>query len=72
MLDKYQPVQAIQVCATGLDQLPTRNREIAGLTECMHECGLEEGEIVTLDHEELVELPDGKKVRMTPIYRWLR
>lgn len=53
---------------------PVREREVLGLMEAMEEYGLEEGLIVTMDDEEVlnIEGKDGmKKIVVKPAWKWM-
>jgi len=61
--------QAIQV-SLKLDNPVTKQREIVGLVEAMRRYKLNDGYILTLENEELIE-PDNKKIIIKPIWKWL-
>ncbi len=70
---------AIQV-STYFGNPAVREREIEGLLGAMQEFGLEEGLILTLDDEEMLELNDeevsgqgwmNKKILVKPVWKWL-
>lgn len=68
-IERYQPVGAIQVCAEMHDP-NTARREINALTECMKALKLTSGYIVTLDHEERLDIGE-LRIDIVPAYRWL-
>ncbi len=53
-----------------LSDAKTREREVRGLTEAMHELGVSKGLILTLDEEEMVESEHGT-IEVMPLYKWL-
>ena len=68
---------AIQV-STYFENPAVRKREIEGLMGAMQEYGLEEGLILTLDDEKVLEInvggQDGKEMRkifVKPVWKWL-
>jgi predicted AAA+ superfamily ATPase len=58
---------AIQVC---VDPAPARERELRGLLAAMTTFSLNEGTIITQEHDD-EETVDGKRVRFLPLWRWL-
>ena len=66
--EKDKVVQAIQVT----ESLSSDNekREINGALEAMNKFKLEEGIILTLDEERLIET-EGKKILVIPVWKWL-
>jgi len=48
-----------------------RDREIAGLSQAMAAHALSEGTILTYNQEEEILTPDGLKVHVMPVWRWL-
>ena len=64
-----QITQAIQVCFN-MDAASTRTREYKGLYEAMHDHGLDQGLILTLD-EEREEIIEHSKIKILPIWKWL-
>lgn len=65
-----QPVDAIQVCYSDLDNQETYNREIEALLECLEALNLESGKILTLAYEDQIDVK-GKTVYLIPLYKWL-
>lgn len=59
----------IQVCWS-LDDEKTRAREIRALQAAMRRFQLDSGVIVTADHEERVDVPEGR-IDVIPAWRWL-
>jgi len=68
--ESYTPTAAIQVCAYGMDVESTRERELKALVGCLHDLELDEGMIVTMDRNELIEI-DHKTVRSVSALDWL-
>ncbi|MEZ4755038.1 MAG: ATP-binding protein [Bdellovibrionota bacterium] len=68
--ENMKPIKAIQVCALEMQTEKTRDREISALMECLTEFSLKEGLIITLDHEEKIEL-GSKTIWCVPAYKWL-
>lgn len=68
VVQKGQPVEAIQVCW----QLTTDNlsRELKGLGEAMNELKLESGTIITYDQEDSFDV-NGKPVKAIPAWKYL-
>ncbi|MBI5881264.1 ATP-binding protein, partial [archaeon] len=66
--DKTKVISAIQVCHLLTDE--NQDREINGLLEAMGEFRLEEGLLLT-DSQEKEILSDRKKIRVTPVWKWL-
>jgi len=68
VVQKGQPVEAIQVCW----QLTTDNlnRELKGLEEAMNELKLESGTIITHDQEDSFDVK-GKPVKAIPAWKYL-
>jgi hypothetical protein len=66
----YAPKAAIQVCAYGMEVKSTRERELNALVDCLHNLDLDEGLIVTMDRNEIIER-DGKIVRSVSAVDWL-
>jgi hypothetical protein len=66
----YIPKAAIQVCAYGMEIEETREREIRALLECLHDLDLDEGLIVTMDRNEIIER-DKKILRSVSAVDWL-
>ncbi len=66
----YQPKTAIQVCAYGMEKEATRRREIGSLLACLSALDLDEGLIVTMDRNEVIEA-DGKLIRSVSALDWL-
>jgi hypothetical protein len=61
--------EAIQV-SLSLEDQDTRNREIAGLMYALEKYHLEQGLLITLNEEGIIE--SGKKqIRILPLWRWL-
>ena len=62
------PEMLLQVC----ERLNHENekREVAGLLEAMNNLHVEQGVVVTLDHEDLMYV-DGRKLRVVPVWKWL-
>lgn len=69
-VEALQPKQAIQVCATGLEDEKTREREISGLLNCMKSLNLNKGLILTLNHKEKLRMQDCE-INIEPLYNWL-
>ncbi len=65
----YTPKAAIQVCAYGMDVKETREREIKSLVDCLHDLELDEGLIVTMDRDEIIET-DNKILRSVSAVDW--
>jgi len=70
LTEEYQPIAAIQVCAYGMDIQKTREREINALVACMKELELNEGTIITMDRDEIIEL-DGMRITSVSASKWL-
>jgi uncharacterized protein len=68
---KYQPLVAIQVCASDMAEPGTYAREVAALEECLRELKLKQGTIVTLNREETIELKGGVTIACVPAVKWL-
>jgi hypothetical protein len=66
----YYPKTAIQVCAYGMDVKNTREREIGALVDCLQELELDEGWIITMDRNEIIET-DNKLIRSVSAVDWL-
>ncbi|MFA5857758.1 MAG: ATP-binding protein [Elusimicrobiota bacterium] len=60
---------ALQVC-TSLENKETRDRELTGLLEALNYYSLPTGYILTEDEDEVINT-NGKKVQVTPIWKWL-
>ncbi len=60
--------ELIQVCWDINNE--TREREVKALTKAMDEFGLEEGIIITDDHETVEEI-NGKTITYRPLWKWL-
>jgi len=60
---------AIQVCYD-LDNEKTKKREISGLIKAMDLYQLQEGQILTLDTEEVLIL-ENKRIEVIPVWKWL-
>jgi len=58
---------AIQVCYDFNDN--NRAREINGLVEAMEKLNLKEGEIITIDQEEVLDY-DHRQIKIVPAYKW--
>lgn len=65
----YEPVEAIQVCAYGMDKPETRKRELSALVACMNSLGLSDGTIVTMDRSEIIEV-SGKIIHSVAAPEW--
>ena len=61
--------QLINVCSS-LHSFQTRQREIRGMLQALEQLTLDEGLIVSLDHEETV-LEQGKTIHITPAWKWI-
>jgi len=70
ILENYIPIQAIQVTASNLEDEKTYNREVTAILECIRECRLEKGIILTWDREEKIKIA-GKIIEFIPAYKWL-
>ena len=62
-------VKACQVTVSLKDPVMQKKKE-AGLLDAMNAFGLKEGLIVTLDEAKEKRLPDGRKIKAVPFYRW--
>jgi len=60
--------QAIQVCASLTDE-ETRRRELRGLVRALDRFGLQEGLVITLHEEEVIEI-NGKTLHVQPAWKW--
>jgi predicted AAA+ superfamily ATPase len=69
IVEKNQPVQAIQVCAD-LSNEKTNQREIAGLLSALNEFKLKKGQIITYDTEK-IEKHENKTIQYIPLWKWL-
>jgi len=65
----YAPKAAIQVCALGMDVKRTREREISALVDCLQELELDEGWIITMDRNEIIET-NNKIIRSVSALDW--
>lgn len=70
LTEGYSPKAAIQVCAYGMDVENTRERELKALVACLNDLELDEGIIVTMDRNEIIEI-GGKIVRSVSALDWL-
>jgi len=61
-------VSAVQVCWELNEN--NRERELGGLAECMGELKMKNGLVLTYDQEDEL-IFDGKKIRITPVWKWL-
>lgn len=61
--------KAIQVSVT-IQNPATKKRELEGLLDALRTYKLNEGLILTLEEEELIET-DGKKIIIKPVWKWL-
>lgn len=68
--EKYEPKEAIQVCAYGMDNKDTRQREVSSLLACMSELSLNESTIVTMDRDEIIK-EKGFIIRSVSAVKWL-
>src|SRR3989344_5404460 len=66
--EKDKVVQAIQVTETLSSE--NEKREVNGILEAMNKFKLEEGTIITLDEEKMIEA-EGKKISVIPAWKWL-
>lgn len=64
-----KPTQAIQVC-WDITNPKTKQREVNGLLEALHNFSLKEGIIITED-TTLEEMYDTKKIIYVPLWKWL-
>ncbi|MCC6220351.1 MAG: ATP-binding protein [Deltaproteobacteria bacterium] len=69
--EKYKAIEAIQVCASNMQDSATFNREVSALVECLTALDLEKGTVITLDREENLTTA-GKKIKIKPAYSWLQ
>jgi len=60
--------QAIQVCYELSET--NRNRELQGLVDCMTQCNLLEGYLLTYDQQEEIAT-GGKLVHVIPVWKWM-
>lgn len=65
-----QPVEAIQVSYSNLEDNATRDREVLGLIECLESLGLKTGTILTLAYEDRQNFR-GYQINFQPLYQWL-
>lgn len=70
VVDRYKPLEALQVCASNLEEPRTRSRELNGLIECLEELKLHSGTIISWDREEIIK-ESGKRIEIIPAYKWL-
>lgn len=70
LTEGYSPKTAIQVCAYGMDVKNTREREIRALVGCLQDLELDEGLIITMDRDEIIET-DNKIIRSVSAADWL-
>lgn len=59
-----------QVCLEMHDE-QTREREFCSIVEAARELSLQEGTVVTLDHEEVIEI-EGVSISCIPFWKWAR
>lgn len=62
------PYELVQV-SVSLSDARTRKREVRALVQACRECGLNNGTIVTLRQEELIQ-EEGVSIRVIPAWRW--
>jgi len=67
--DNLKIARAIQV-SLKLDNPITKKREIEGLLDAMDKYSLNDGVILTLEDEEIIEYT-GKKIYVKPVWKWL-
>ncbi|MCB1192514.1 MAG: ATP-binding protein [Leptospiraceae bacterium] len=53
-----------------LSDRKTKEREIKGLLEAMHYMGIKNSILITKEADEIVDI-DGKKINITPLFKWL-
>lgn len=70
VLDRYQPIEAIQVCASLSGAPDTRRREVQALTECMKALNLSRGTIIALNEDETIKV-EGLTISVVSAWRWL-
>lgn len=68
--ENYEPIEAIQVCAYGMDVNKTRQREVSSLFSCLPKLGLKQGLIITMDRNEVIE-NEGLTIESISIDKWL-
>jgi predicted AAA+ superfamily ATPase len=68
--ENYKPKTAIQVCAYGMEEKKTRERELDALLECLTNLKLSEGTIVTMDRDEIIKI-GSKTIKSVSAIRWL-
>ncbi|OFZ82595.1 MAG: hypothetical protein A2583_07790 [Bdellovibrionales bacterium RIFOXYD1_FULL_53_11] len=65
-----EPVDAIQVCYSDMQDAETYRREVEGLCECLEKTKLQTGLILTLNREETIRRGN-KRIKFVPLYKWL-
>lgn len=71
LVEKNQPVGAVQVTDSDLETDELHQREIQGLVNAMSKSGLTEGTIITRRREDEWS-EQGYKIHLKPLYKWLR
>lgn len=66
---KGRIMEAIQCSCTIGEK--NREREISGLLAAMDRWKIDSGMMITYTHEEELDLPGGRKVRLIPAWKWL-
>lgn len=62
--------KAVQVCVS-LNDDDTKEREINALVKLDQHENLDEMEIVTMEEESTVTIPNGKQIQIIPVWKWL-
>lgn len=70
ILENYKPIEAIQVCASSLEDSLTYKREVSAMIECLEFCNLSKGIILSWDREEKLT-KNNKEIEFIPAYKWM-